>query len=148
MTDSVVYWAMWSLPVLAIAGAAVWRRRRDAWEAALADSRRRNALPNATAMLTRAVASGDDHAIASADALSSYLSDRFGESLTGLTREGLVERLIGAEVTTDLAQQVEDILAAGEAARYTPEASPEGNKEDRIRRVTELITELDGAIGT
>ncbi len=147
MTDSVVYWAMWCLPLLVIAGAAVWRRRRDAWEATLADSRRCNALPNAAAMLTRAVASGDDHAIASAEALSSYLSDRFGESLTGLTREALVERLVDAGVTTELAQQVDDTLALGEAARYTPEASSEEHKEDRTRRAAELMTELDGAVG-
>ena len=148
ITDSIVYWAVWSLPLLAIAGAAVWRRRRDAWEAALADSRRRNALSNATAMLARAVANGDDYAVASADTLMSFLSDRLGEPLTGHTRDALVKRLTDAEVTDELARQVDDTLASGEGARYTPEASADGNKEDRIRRVTQLLTELDGAIET
>ena len=148
LTDSVIYWAMWSLPLLAIAGAAVWRRRRDAREAALADSRRRNALPNARSTLTRAEAGGDDHSIAAADALLSYVSDRFGVSLTGLTREALVERLRDAGVTTELAQQVEDTLALGEAARYTPESPSAEHREDRLRRATQLLTELDGAIET
>ena len=148
LTDSVVYWAMWCLPLLAIAGAAVWRRRRNAREAALADSLRRNALPNARSTLTRAVAGGDDHSIAAADALLSYVSDRFGESLTGLTREALVERLMDAGLTTELAQQIEDTLASGEAARYTPESPSPGHREDRIRRATQLLTELDGAIET
>ena len=148
MTDSAVYWAMWCLPLLAIAGAAVLRRRRDAREAALADSRRRNALPNARSTLARAEADDNDHSIAAADAVLSYLSDRFGGSFTGLTREALVERLRDAGVTTELAQQVEDTLASGEAARYTPESPSAGHKEDRIRRATQLLTELDGAIET
>ena len=148
LTDSVVYWAMWCLPLLAIAGAAVWRRRRDAWEAALVDSRRRNALPNAQSTLARAVADGDDHSIAAANAMVSYLSDRFGESLTGLTREAIVERLRDAGVTTELAQQIEDTLASGEAARYTPESPSAEHREDRLRRATQLLTELDGAIET
>ena len=148
MTNSVIYWVVWCLPLLAIAGSAVWRRRRDAREAALADSRRRNALPNARAMLARAVANGEDHAIASADALSSYLSDRFGEPLTGITREALVERLTGAGVTTQLAQQVDDTLAAGEVARYTPEASDDRHPKEGLRRVTQLMTELDGVAVT
>ena len=148
LMDSVVYWAMWCLPLLAIAGAAVWRRRRDAWEAALADSRRRNALPNARSALARAVADADDHSIAAADALLSYMSDRFGVSLTGLTREALVEWLRGAGITAELAQQVEETLDSGEAARYTPESPSAGHKEDGIGRVTQLLTELDGAIAT
>ena len=147
MTDSVVYWAMWSLPLLAIVGAVVWRRRRDAWEAALADSRRRNALPNAQSKLARAGAAGDDYVVAIADAVLSYLSDRFGEPLTGLTREALGERLRDSGVPAEVSERAEEILASGEAARYTPEAQPEVNREDRIRRAAQLLTELDGAIG-
>ena len=148
MTDSAVYWAMWCLPLLAIAGAAVLRRRRDAREAALADSRRRNALPNARSTLARAEADGDDHSVAAADAVLSYVSDRFGVSLTGLTREALVERLMDAGVANELAQQIEDTLASGEAARYAPESPSAGHGEDRIRHTTQLLAELDGATET
>ena len=93
LTDSVGYWAVWTLPLLVIVLAAAWRRRRDAREAALADSRRRNALPNARSTLRRAVSVGNDPTVAAADALHNYLSDRFGESLVGLTREAIGERL-------------------------------------------------------
>ena len=144
LTDSVVYWAMWFLPLLAIAGAVVWRRRRDAWEAALADSRRRNALPNAKSALASAVADGDDHDIAASGALLSYLSDRFGEPLTGLTREALGQQLRRAGVPAEVAEHVEDILASGEAATYTPGAR--SADQDRIERATKLLDELDGAI--
>ena len=146
MTDSVLYWAMWGLPLLAIAGAVVWRRRRDAWEAAFVDSRRRNALPNARSTLTRAVAAGDDHAVAAADAVLSYLSDRLNLLLAGLTREELGHRLRDAGVPKEVAEQVEDTLTSGEAARYTPEAPTAGHKKDRIERTAQLLAELDGAI--
>ena len=148
MTDRALYWVMWGLPALAIAGGAVWRRRRDAREAALADSRRRNALPNARSILTRAVAGGDDHRIAAADAVVSYVSDRFGVSLTGLTRDALIEQLVDAGVKTELARQIENTLASGEAARYAPESLSAGHEEDRVKRATQLLTELDGAIET
>ena len=144
MTESVVYWAMWGLPLIAIAGAAVWRRRRDALEAALVDSRRRNALPNARAMFTRAVADGEDHGIAAADAVLSYLSDRFGEPMTGLTREALGQQLRDAGVPAEVAERVEHTLASGEAARYTPGA--QSADQDRIESATQLLIEIDGAI--
>ena len=144
MTDSVVYWAMWFLPLLAIAGAVVWRRRRDAWEAALADSRCRNALPNAKSVLASAVADRDDHDIAASSAVLSYLSDRFGEPLTGLTREALGQQLREAGVPAEVEERVEHTLASGEAARYTP--GVQSADQDRIERVMHLLVELDGAI--
>ena len=147
ITANVAYWAMWCLPLLAIAGAVVWRRRRDAWEAALADSRRRNALPKAQSTLARAGAAGDDYVVTIADAVQSYLADRFGEPLTGLTREALGQRLRDAGVPAEVSERAEEILASGEAARYTPDSSPEVNMEDRIRGAAQLLTELDGAIG-
>ena len=144
ITDSVVYWGMWCLPLLAIAGAAIWRRRRDAWEAALADSRRRNALPSAKSALASAVADGDDHDIAAAGAVLSYLSDRFGDPLTGLTREALGRHLRDAGVPAEVVERVEYTLASGEAARYTPGAQSAG--QDRIKRAAQLLIELDEAM--
>ena len=143
---SVVFWAMWVPPLLVIAAAAVWRRRRDAWEASLADSRRRNALPSAQAALRHATVDGDNHSVAAAAAVWAYLSDRLGESLTGLTREALAKRLQNAGVPVDLTQRVERILASGEAARYAPEDSSPGSASDRIERASQLLIELDEAI--
>ena len=146
VTENYGYWAAWTLPLLVIFGAAVWRRRRDALEAALVDSRRRDALPNAQSTLSRAVAAGDDSAVAAADAVLSYLSDRFAEPLTGLTREALGEQLRDAGVPTEVVERVENTLASGEAARYTPEAASAGHTEDRVQRAAQLLIELDGAI--
>ncbi len=146
LTDKVVYWAAWTLPLLVILSAVVWRRRRDAWEASLLDARRRNALPNSQSTLARAVAGGADRTVAAADAVHLYLSDRFGEPLVGLTREAIGERLRDSGVSDELAERVENTLALGEAARFTPETPPVGRTEDYVERVTQLLTELDGAI--
>lgn len=146
LTDKVVYWAAWTLPLLVIAAAVVWRRRRDAWEASLLDARKRNALPNARSTLARAVAGGADRTVAAADAVHLYLSDRFGESMVGLTREALGEQLRGSGASDELAERVERTLALGEAARYTPETPPVGRTNEYVERTMQLLTELDGAI--
>ena len=146
VTDGFGYWAAWTLPLLAISGAAAWRRRRVAQEAALLDSRRRNALPNALAALSRATAAGDESAIAASDAVLSYLSDRLAEPLTGLTREALGDRLREAGVPPDVIERAEDTLATGEAARYAPAAESSVHAEDRVQRAAQLLNEIDGAI--
>ncbi len=146
LTDNWNYWAVWTLPLLVIIGAAVWRRSRDAREAALAGARRRNALANARANLRRAVAAGEDQAVASADAVMSYLNDRLGYPISGLTREALGKHLLGVGVAGELAERVEEVLAFGEAARYTPDLSYAGAPNDAAERVTQLLIELDGAL--
>ncbi len=146
LTDSVGYWATWTLPLLVIILAAAWSRMRDAREAALVDSRRRNALPNARSVLTRAIANGAAPAVAGADTLHRYLSDRYGESLVGLTREAIGERLRDSGVSDELAQRVENTLALGESARFTPETPTVGQTEDYAERAAQLLIEVDGAI--
>ena len=146
LTDSAMYWVACGIPALAIAGAVAWRRRRAAQEAALASARRRNALPNARAALASAAASGDDPRVAAADAVQSYLSDQLGTPQGGLTREALGRCLQDAGIPPDLGHRVDDTLAAGEAARYTPQPSSTGGKTDQVERADQLLADLDGAI--
>ncbi len=146
LTGSVAYWAVWGIPLLALAGAVAWRRRRVALEAALAVSRRQSALPDAQTALARAVASGDDPRVASAEAIVSYLSARLDTPVNGLTHEALLRRLREAGVQPDLERRLEDTLATGEAAEYTPLAASGVSKQDHAERAAQLLTELEGAI--
>ena len=146
LTGSVVYWAAWGLPLLVIVGAVVWRRRQVTLEAARASSRRQNALANAETALARAVASGDDPRVAAAAAMLSYLADRIETPVGGLTGEALSRRLQDSGTPPDLADQVSDTLAAGEAAEYTPAAVSTGEPADYVQRTTQLLTDLEGAI--
>ena len=132
LTENPAYWVAWVLPALLVAGALVWRRRQAALAVGHAESRKRNALANARNALSRATASGDDPAVAVADAILTYLSDHLGESLTGLTSEGLERRIRDAGVPDDVALRVGRAIGEGEAARFAPDGEEVGGTVDHI----------------
>ena len=144
--DSVVYWAAWGIPALAIAGAVAWRRRRATQEAARAEALRNNALPHARAVLARAVASGEDPGVAAANAVLSYLSARLEIQLSGLTREALLRRLGEAGVQPELRERVNDCLTEGESARYTPPVGGFAGGRSHTELALQLMDELEEAI--
>ena len=144
--DSVVYWAAWGIPALAIAGAVAWRRRRTNQEAARAEALRRSALPDARGVLARAVASGEDPGVAAANAVLSYLSARLEIQLSGLTREALLRRLGEAGVQPELRERVNDCLTEGESARYTPPAGGPAGAAGHADHAFQLMGELEEAI--
>ena len=146
LTGSVGYWAAWGIPLLALAGAVAWRRRQAALERALSVSRRQNALRDARTALARAVASGKDPRIASAEAVLSYLSARLETPVGGLTREALLRRLREAGVPPDLERRLEDTLATGEATGYTPLAILDHSNRDPAERAAQLLSQLEEAI--
>ena len=116
-------------------------------EAALATSRQQNALRNARSVLGRATAAGLDTRVASADSVLLYMSDKLDAPVGGLTRESLHLRLEEAGVSSDLAQRIEDTLAAGEVARYSPVPAGTGRTEDLVEQTTQLLTDLEEAYG-
>ena len=146
LTESTAYWAAWGIPGLTIAGALVWRRRREALEAARAESLRRDALPNARTALARAVTAGVDPRVASADGVLSYLSARLEAPTAVMTREALVQRLREAGVQLELVDRANEILAAGEAARYAPPAGGPAGAAGDAEQASQFLGELEGAI--
>jgi len=147
LTDTTFYWAAWAIPALLISGAVVWSRKRNKEEAARASVHGRNALPNSRAALARAEASGNDPRSAAADVLLFYLSHRLGTPLIGLTRESLSQRLRNAGVHPELVGRVEDALAAGDAAKFSPQSPLTPRTVDQFERVDKILTDLDGAMG-
>lgn len=146
LTGSAVYWAVWGIPLLAIAGAVAWRRRQTASESGIAAARKRNALPAARSALARAGESGADPRVAVADILLEYLSARLDVSVTGLTHEALDRWLQGLGVPLDLAVQVEGVLGAAEMAKYAPEIGDSLAAAEHFERAAELLSDLDEAI--
>ena len=146
LTERVLYWAAWLVPTLLIAGALVWRRRQAALQISLIESRRRNALANARNILSRSTASGVDPAVAAAEAVLSYLSDRLGGSLTGLTNEGIIRAIRVAGVPEDVAVRVGRAIAEGEAARFTPGGEGTATADDHAERAIRLLTDLGEAL--
>ena len=147
LAGSAFYWAAWSIPALVIVGAVLWRHRRAALEDARAEALKRNALPEAQEELSRALTKGVDPRVASAQAVLSYLSAKLETSLSGLTRESLLHRLREAGVGPDLEFGVEYILSAGEAAGYAPLTEGSVETREHGNRTSQLLSELEGAIG-
>ena len=146
LIGSAVYWVVWGVPLLAIAGAVAWRRRQSASESGIAAARKRNALPAARNALARAGESGADPRVAVADILLEYLSARLDVSVTGLTHEALDKWLQGLGVPLDLAVQVEGVLGAAEMAKYAPEIGDSLAAAEHFERAAKLLNDLDEAI--
>ena len=140
------YWAVWTIPLLALVGAVAWRRRQTASERGLAAARKRNALPEARNALARAGESGADPRVAVADILSEYLSARLDMPVTGLTHEAVDRWLQGLGVPLELALQVEGILGAAEMAKYAPEVGDALAAEEHFERAARLLNEIEEAI--
>lgn len=141
---STAYWAVWGAPLLALALAAAWSRRKAMYDEAA--SRRRNALPEAHAAIALAAPATEDPAAVMADILLTYLSTRLGAPMGGLTHEALAQRLLEAGVSPDLAGRVEDVLSTGEVAKYGRASSDSAEFTGYYEMVGRLLDELDGAI--
>ena len=146
LIGSAVYWAVWGVPLLAIAGAVAWRRRQTTSESGIAAARKRNALPAARSALAVAGESGADPRVAVADILLEYLAARLDVSVTGLTHEALDKWLQGLGVPLDLALQVEGVLGAAEMAKYAPEIGDSLAAQEHFDRAAKLLNDLDEAI--
>ena len=146
LADSAVYWSVWAIPVLIVAGAVAWRRRRAYQEAARVEARRNSALSDARAALSRAAASGQDPRGVASEAVLSYLSARLEMDLNGQTHEALLRTLRDAGVSRELEDQVSEMLTAGESARYTPSAASPGDTGRHADQVMQLLDELEGAL--
>ena len=147
MTGNAAYWAAWAVPLIAIIATLVWRRRQTALASARADSDRRNALPNARHTMESAISGGTDARIASADALLSYLAVRLDASVTLLTREELLGRLLQAMVSPDVTRGVEGILTAGEEARYSHAPASPTSVMDYGEHAALLMADIEEVLG-
>ena len=147
-TGSLLYWAAWTVPLIALAGAVALRRRREVSESGAAALRRRNALSSALEALARAGESGADPRVVVADILSDYLSTRLDVQVAGLTHEALDQRLQALGVPLDLALHVEGILGAAEVAKYAPEIGDSMAGEAHFERAAQLLRDIDEAISS
>lgn len=147
-TGSLLYWAAWTVPLIALAGAVALRRRREVSESGAAALRRRNALSSALEALARAGESGADPRVVVADILSDYLSTRLDLQVAGLTHEALDQRLQALGVPLELTLHVEGILGAAEVAKYAPEIGDSMAGEAHFERAAQLLRDIDEAISS
>lgn len=145
LTDSVVYWATWGLPVITAFGVIAWQRRRTRIEGDSASVRRRNAMASAQSALTNARQSTGDPRAGVNQVIMTYLADQLFEPVIGLTHEGLARRLEAAGIPLDLIDQIQETLSAGEMAKYASLGADSEEGDAHIADAERLIVNLEEA---
>lgn len=125
---SPLYWALYILAILALAGVLVVYRRNIRLEADVAGRRLAKAGRVASKRLKESKAYLDDHKndlfyAALAKALWGYISDKLSIATSQLTRDNVAEKLGSYGLDKDAIGEVLDVLDRCEMARFTPNDS-------------------------
>lgn len=136
-----LYWAAWTLPLLAVLAAGGWKL--------LGNARRRRAAAGIAAH-TQAIMSldiarqrdGDPHDAAVA-VLTSYLAEMLGQPVAGLTHRALAQLLAARGVDADMVERVESHIAASERVRFAPGSVDEASGEGVLDETAGLVADLD-----
>ena len=136
-----LYWAAWTLPLLAVLAAGGWR--------VLGNARRRRAAAgiaaHTQAMMSLDVArqQGGNPYDAAVAALTSYIAKMLGQPVAGLTHGALAQLLASRGVDAELVERVEAYLAASERVRFAPGSVDEGSGEGVLDETAGLVADLD-----
>ena len=136
-----LYWAAWTLPLLAVLAAGGWK--------VLGNARRRRAAggiaAHTQAMMSLDIARQQDGAPhdAAVAALTSYIAEMLGQPVAGLTREALGQLLAGRGVDADLVERGEAYLAASERVRFAPGSGDEESGEGVLDETAGLVADLE-----
>lgn len=125
---SPLYWALYILAILALAGVLVVYRRNIRLETDVAGRRLAKAGRVASKRLKESKAYLDDHKndlfyAALAKALWGYISDKLSIAPSQLTRDNVAEKLGSYGLDKDAIGEVLDVLDRCEMARFTPNDS-------------------------
>ncbi len=129
-----VYLALLLLLAL-LAGSWLWRRRR------VTDDLTAIRRAQAQLALRQARQTGADPYAASVQVILTYLSDKLGRPVGGLTRPALAALLAETAVPDELAARLLALLDQSDLARFAP-GSPEGDG-DLLAATEEMINELE-----
>ena len=140
------YAVIWSIPLLALLASSLLRVSRQTSPESLARKRRRQAATTAIRQLSSvAIADpGNRHELLLL-AMRGYIGDRFDRVAASLTADECSQAIL--EVTGDaaLAAQYRDLIAASEAARYSPLQAEIGPRQ--VRAAMGLIESVERQAG-
>ncbi|MCI0790588.1 MAG: protein BatD [Chloroflexi bacterium] len=140
-TSRTAYWLVWGVPLLLLVGAQVWKRQSNKREEV---NRAMRASREARRHLSRARRHEADVYGAVEHALTTYITDRLGRPVAGLTLGELIELLEGRGVDTDVVERVRVSITASEAGRFSPESGGPGpNSRDLLNEAELLISDLE-----
>lgn len=112
-----LYWMLWALPPVLLAGQSFWQRRQQANAGEL---RRNNAAQQAHLALREAEKQPQLASEAAHRILTEYIGARLQRPVTGLTQRALVDLLLVHDVSPSLAARVQALLTHCEVGRYAP----------------------------
>lgn len=145
ITRSIWYWLAWGGPVLLVVANILWLRRQRQRRENADLLRTMRALPRARRRLNVARRSEQDIYQTMNQVLQTYLSDKLGQPVNGLTQVALAERLFEAQLPDELIDQVLQSLAEAEMGRFGPLTARTTPKAYRLDELETLISALDKA---
>ncbi len=141
----VVYWTAWIMPLFAIGGAWVWKRRQLRLERDPAYARSIIARKKALAILSEAQLAGSDVPGAAGRALLGFLSDKLDKPTAGLTIAELTALLQKSGVDGGLVARIKDVLLQVDVGRYAPISA--GDEKTLVSETRLLINDLEKSFG-
>ena len=138
-----LYWAAWVFPVFGALGYWVWQRRQRYWENNLGLARSSKARGKAKKALSQARRQKQGAYGAAGQILTTYLADKLGQPVAGLTHQARAEILASRGVTSDLVERVEVILVSSELGRFAPGADSPDHAASLLKEVDVLINALE-----
>ncbi len=140
--------ALQVVPLMAIAVAAVARKRRDRISHDIGYARWRRAHRTARRGLKAAhgtLKSGSTAQFCSAvhKTMCEYLGDKLNISASGITSQQLQERLERMDVPNDLVQEVLVCLQTCDYSRFAPDSAQFAGREELLERVRNVIRRLE-----
>jgi hypothetical protein len=131
------FWALNTMPVLALLGGIGWKKRSDKFRGDVAYARRVRAARDARKLL--AAATNYDEV---QHAMQNYLGDRLNIPAAGITASVAEEQLLPRGVDTQLAADLKACFEACDTARFAGQSADTGLAATR-KNVERLIDELE-----
>ncbi len=143
LTAQPIYWLMWSLPLLALAGSTIWQRRQAHLQNNIGLARSLRAGKKAKRALAQARKYGNDPYSTAGQVLTTYLSDKFNQPIGGMTRPALTDLLKQHDLSAELVKRVQNCLTESDLGRFSPTASNPHHGERLLQEVEKLIDSLE-----
>lgn len=137
------------LPVLALIGFVIYRRRQEKYSSDISFARARQAGKIAKKRLAKArsLASPEKGIEFFAEiniALTSYIADKLNISPHGLTNDHIKELLMNKSADDDLISGISDTLQKCDFARFAPASTNQNEIDDVLTSTEQLMIKLEG----
>ena len=137
------FWSCVILPVLVVGGTWFWQNWHRRYFSDTPQARWRQARRRARKILAQAQQLNDNPYITVHKALMGYLSDKLGQSVTGVTSDQLMGLLYEIHLDSELAERVHILLNRIDTGRFAPVADEQATSRSLIAGTRVLIDDLE-----